>query len=151
MTKIGDVARMFGISTQTIRLYEVEGLLISYKSDAGTRWYSESDIEWIRALQGLLDDGLNFAGIRRLLAQIPCWELKPCRLSDSAVCPARLDARLPCWLSPARLCAEKLHECHGCTVYRRAGAFTNLKASAEIHPHAEKPRPAPGGFKSLSH
>ena len=101
MTKIGDVARMFGISTQTIRLYEVEGLLISYKSDAGTRWYSESDIEWIRALQGLLDDGLNFAGIRRLLAQIPCWELKPCRLSDSAVCPARLDARLPCWLSPA--------------------------------------------------
>jgi hypothetical protein len=144
MTKIGDVARLLGVSAQAIRLYEEEGLLISYKSEAGTRWYSAADIRWIRLLKGLLDEGLNFAGIRRVLAQIPCWELKPCPQSDVTACPARSDARLPCWLCPGRLCPEKLVECHVCHVYRRAGEFTNLKGRAEIRPYPERPEPPPG-------
>lgn len=134
MLKIGAVARRLKLSVQLIRLYEAEGLLISFKSEKGTRWYSEADIRWIAKIRQLVADGLNFAGIRRLLAQVPCWALKPCRPEDHAQCSMRFEARLPCWIAPEKLCTEKLKECYHCNTYRRAPEFINLKTQAEIIP-----------------
>ncbi len=132
MIKIGDVARRVGLSVQTIRLYEEEGLLISFKSRKGTRWYSEANIRWIQQIQELLAEGINFAGIRRLLAQLPCWELKPCNPRQKANCSMRTEARLPCWISPNKLCLEQLKECFHCATYNQAVEFINLKARATI-------------------
>ncbi len=132
MLKIGDVARRVDLSVQTIRLYEAEGLLISFKSSKGTRWYSEANIRWIQEIQELLAEGVNFAGIRRLLAQLPCWEMKPCNQEQKENCSMRTEGRLPCWITPSKLCLEKLKECFHCATYNQAAEFINLKTRAKI-------------------
>ena len=42
--KIGEVARLLGSTTQTLRFYEQEGIIVPRKSENGTRYYSEADI-----------------------------------------------------------------------------------------------------------
>jgi MerR family transcriptional regulator/heat shock protein HspR len=140
MLKIGEVARRLGISVQTVRLYESEGVVISFRSSGGTRWYCEEDIRWIGQIRSMMAEGLNFEGIRRLLAQLPCWALKPCRPEDHAACAMRLEHRVPCWLAPEKLCTEQLRHCYHCRTYRRAWEFLNLKANAQVVPLEE-----PGG------
>lgn len=132
MLKIGEVAQQLGISVQAIRVYESEGLLIAFKSKKGTRWYSSSDIDWVKEIRRLVSEGLNFEGIRRLLAQIPCWDLKPCSPEQRADCAMRREDRMPCWVAPEKLCTEKLRECYHCNAYRRARELVNLKTGAEI-------------------
>jgi len=134
MLKIGEAARRLGISVQAIRLYESEGLLISFRSQRGTRWYSEEDIQWIAEIKRMVCSGLNFEGIRRLLAQIPCWALKPCRPEEHAACNMRYEARMPCWVAPEKLCTEKLKECYSCNAYRRAPEYINLKTRVDLVP-----------------
>ncbi len=68
-----------GISVDLLRLYEREGLLIPIKSPKGTRYFTELDFPWIATVLRLVREaGLNFAGIRHLLALIPCWEIRGC-------------------------------------------------------------------------
>jgi MerR family transcriptional regulator, heat shock protein HspR len=141
MLKIGDVARRVDLSVQTLRLYEAEGLLISFKSSKGTRWYSEGNIRWIQEIQELLAEGVNFAGIRRLLAQLPCWEMKPCTQEQKEKCSMRTEGRLPCWITPSRLCLEQLKECFHCATYNQAAEFINLKTRTKILLSDDPPPP----------
>jgi MerR family transcriptional regulator/heat shock protein HspR len=134
MVKIGEAASRVNTSVQTIRLYETEGLLISFKSSKGTRWYSGEDVEWLRKIQELISEGLNFAGIRRLLALLPCWALKPCRPEDHAQCSVRYETKVPCWIAPDKLCTEQLKECYHCGCYRSARKLVDLKIHATITP-----------------
>ena len=52
---------------QNLRLYERRGLLEPARTPGGTRLYSEADILVLRRIAELLADGLNLAGIRRVL------------------------------------------------------------------------------------
>jgi len=74
---VADTRGMFAISVaaeraemqiQNLRVYERRGLLEPARTTGGTRLYSEADIEVLRRIAELLDDGLNLAGIRRVLA-----------------------------------------------------------------------------------
>jgi len=74
---VTDTRGMFAISVaaeraemqiQNLRVYERRGLLEPARTTGGTRLYSEADIEVLRRIAELLDDGLNLAGIRRVLA-----------------------------------------------------------------------------------
>jgi hypothetical protein len=136
MLKIGAAARKLSVSVQAIRLYEAEGVLISFKSKRGTRWYGDGDMRWIAKIREMISTGLNFEGIRWLLAQIPCWSLRPCGPELHAACAMRIESRLPCWIAPEKLCSEKLKECYHCTAYRRARDFVHLKVHADIIPLA---------------
>ena len=42
--KIGEVARLLGSTTQALRFYEQEGVIVPEKTENGTRTYSEADI-----------------------------------------------------------------------------------------------------------
>ena len=42
--KIGDIARLLGLTTQALRYYEQEGVVIPQKSENGTRYYTSSDL-----------------------------------------------------------------------------------------------------------
>jgi hypothetical protein len=109
-------------------------VVISFKSKGGTRWYGEEDIQWIAKVKELISQGLNFEGIRWLLAQIPCWSLRPCTPELRAACPMRTESKMPCWVAPDKLCSEKLKECYHCSTYRRARDFVHLKRHADIVP-----------------
>jgi MerR family transcriptional regulator/heat shock protein HspR len=52
---------------QTLRIYEREGLLDPARSAGGTRRYSRRDIGRLEQICALTADGLNLAGIRRVL------------------------------------------------------------------------------------
>lgn len=52
---------------QNLRVYERRGLLEPARTSGGTRLYSEADIVLLRRIAELLADGLNLAGIRRVL------------------------------------------------------------------------------------
>ncbi len=67
--KIGDLARMFGLTPRTIRYYEELGLLESDDRDGGEhRRYSERNAVRIKRIQQLKDYGLSLAEIRELFA-----------------------------------------------------------------------------------
>jgi MerR family transcriptional regulator/heat shock protein HspR len=127
--KIGAFARQFGISVDLLRLYEREGLIIPLKSPKGTRYFTEHDTLWVHTILRLVRQvRLNFAGIRRLLALLPCWELRQCGFQNKQNCPVVQDASKPCWMN--RACCKSLsaHDCYFCPVYRSAPSSENLKA-----------------------
>ncbi|MFC9351883.1 MerR family transcriptional regulator [Arthrobacter sp. NPDC057013] len=64
---ISVVAALLGTGQQNIRLYERRGLLKPDRTSGGTRQYSESDLMILRRIGELLDEGLNLAGIAKVL------------------------------------------------------------------------------------
>jgi MerR family transcriptional regulator/heat shock protein HspR len=64
---ISVAAELAGLHPQTLRIYEREGLLDPVRSAGGTRRYSRRDIDRLQEICVLTADGLNLAGIRRVL------------------------------------------------------------------------------------
>ena len=64
---ISVAAELAGLHPQTLRIYEREGLLDPARSTGGTRRYSRRDIGRLQEICALTADGLNLAGIRRVL------------------------------------------------------------------------------------
>jgi MerR family transcriptional regulator/heat shock protein HspR len=65
---ISVAAERADMQIQNLRVYERRGLLTPARTDGGTRLYSEADIALLRRISALLADGLNLAGISRVLA-----------------------------------------------------------------------------------
>jgi DNA-binding transcriptional MerR regulator len=64
---ISVVAQLLGTGQQNIRLYERRGLLTPDRTSGGTRQYSDSDLAVLRRIGELLDEGLNLAGVAKVL------------------------------------------------------------------------------------
>jgi MerR family transcriptional regulator, heat shock protein HspR len=64
---ISVAAELTGLHPQTLRIYEREGLLDPARSSGGTRRYSTEDIGRLHQIMALTSDGLNLAGVRRVL------------------------------------------------------------------------------------
>jgi DNA-binding transcriptional MerR regulator len=65
---ISVAAELVGSAPQNLRLYETRGLISPTRSQGGTRRYSDDDLDRLRQIGRLLDDGLNLAGIAAVLA-----------------------------------------------------------------------------------
>lgn len=65
---ISNVARMYNIHPQTLRLYEREGLLRPSRSEGNTRLYSDDDLKQLETILNLTRDlGVNLAGVEVVL------------------------------------------------------------------------------------
>jgi MerR family transcriptional regulator, heat shock protein HspR len=64
---ISVAAELAGLHPQTLRIYEREGLLEPARTVGGNRRYSRRDIGRLQEICALTADGLNLAGIRRVL------------------------------------------------------------------------------------
>ena len=64
---ISVAAELAGVHPQTLRIYERKGLVDPARTGGGSRRYSESDIAQLRRIQDLTNDGLNLAGVKRVL------------------------------------------------------------------------------------
>lgn len=60
-------AGLVGTGVQNLRAYERAGLLEPARTAGGTRLYSQDDIDRLRRIDALLREGLNLAGIARVL------------------------------------------------------------------------------------
>jgi DNA-binding transcriptional MerR regulator len=64
---ISVAADMVRMEVQNLRVYERRGLLTPDRTDGGTRLYSHADIEVLHRIRELLAEGLNIAGIAKVL------------------------------------------------------------------------------------
>jgi MerR family transcriptional regulator, heat shock protein HspR len=65
---ISVAAEMLSTQVQNLRVYERHGLVEPTRTPGGTRLYSHADIEKLARVRDLLGEGLNLAGITRVLA-----------------------------------------------------------------------------------
>ena len=64
---ISVAAELAGVHPQTLRIYERKGLVDPARTQGGSRRYSDADIEQLRRIQELTNEGLNLAGVQRVL------------------------------------------------------------------------------------
>jgi MerR family transcriptional regulator/heat shock protein HspR len=64
---ISIAAEMVSMQIQNLRVYERHGLVAPDRTAGGTRLYSAEDIDRLHRIRGLLAEGLNLAGIARVL------------------------------------------------------------------------------------
>lgn len=64
---ISVAAELTGMHPQTLRVYEQKGLVNPGRSRGNTRLYSQADIERLNLINQLTDEGINLAGVVRIL------------------------------------------------------------------------------------
>ena len=64
---ISVAAELAGVHPQTLRIYERKGLVDPARTSGGSRRYSDADIEMLQRISDLTDEGLNLAGVKRVL------------------------------------------------------------------------------------
>ena len=65
---ISVAAELAGVHPQTLRIYERKGLVDPARTSGGSRRYSDADIEMLQRISELTDEGLNLAGVKRVMA-----------------------------------------------------------------------------------
>ncbi len=64
---ISVAAELAGVHPQTLRIYERKGLVAPNRTSGGSRRYSDADIQMLRRIQDLTNEGLNLAGVKRVI------------------------------------------------------------------------------------
>jgi len=64
---ISIAAELAGVHPQTLRVYERKGLVQPHRTEGNTRRYSQEDIERLRRIQALTTEGLNLAGVMKVM------------------------------------------------------------------------------------
>ena len=64
---ISVAAELAGVHPQTLRIYERKGLVDPARTTGGSRRYSEADIDMLRRISELTDEGLNLVGVKRVM------------------------------------------------------------------------------------
>ncbi len=64
---ISVAAQLTGMHPQTLRVYEAKGLVQPGRSRGNTRLYSQADIDRLNLIGQLTSEGINLAGVVRIL------------------------------------------------------------------------------------
>jgi MerR family transcriptional regulator, heat shock protein HspR len=139
---IGTVARMLGVSVQTLRLYERRGLILVQKSASHQRRYTAADVERLRCIrEAITRHKISIEGIRRIQSLVPCWEYVKCPTEQRLACPAYLEHAAGCWTYKHRknVCAHA--DCRACRVYQLSSDCGSIKA---LIYHQDIPAPSQG-------
>lgn len=64
---ISVAAELAGVHPQTLRIYEQKGLVTPKRTSGNTRMYSQADIERLELINELTAEGINLAGVIRIL------------------------------------------------------------------------------------
>jgi MerR family transcriptional regulator/heat shock protein HspR len=65
---ISVAAELAEMHPQTLRIYETRGLITPKRSPKNTRLYSRRDVERLRRIQEMTQQGLNLVGVETVLA-----------------------------------------------------------------------------------
>lgn len=64
---ISVAAELAGVHPQTLRIYERKGLIEPQRTEGRSRRYSDRDIELLRRIQELTNEGVSLAGVRKVM------------------------------------------------------------------------------------
>jgi len=119
MLTIGAVAKMVGVATQTVRMYEKEGVVLPHRTESGRRMYSVHDVDRLKCVRKMIvEHGMNLPGIKRMLSLLPCWEFKGGLDEQCKQCPAYYEVVGPCWSLTYVSTKCEADDCRSCRVYR---------------------------------
>jgi MerR family transcriptional regulator/heat shock protein HspR len=122
-------ADLSGIPVHSIRQYIDKGLMIPFKKESSRNLFSQVDILRLKFIHKLLDeDGLNIAGIRSILALIPCWAIRQCSDEERNSCQAYFSETNPCWEASEKGTLCKNTNCRECEVYRIVEKYPDVKS-----------------------
>src|SRR5437016_818110 len=65
---ISVAAELAGVHPQTLRIYERKGLLAPARTSGRSRRYSDNDIQLLRRIQELTNEGISLMGVQRILS-----------------------------------------------------------------------------------
>ena len=118
-----------GIPAHSIRQYIDKGLIIPFRKESNRNLFSQVDILRLKYVNKLLvEDGLNIAGIRSLLAMIPCWAIRKCSAEAREQCQAFQSNTFPCWEASEKGISCKNANCRECEVYRIVEKYPDVKS-----------------------
>ena len=107
-------SQLSNIPAHSIRQYIDKGLLIQFKLDSKRHLFSKDDIRRLQHIQLLIHQkGFNMAGIRAMMAMLPCWAIRNCSESDRKSCNAHVEDSYPC---------------RECVVYKKISREFSLKS-----------------------
>ena len=130
---LSTTSALSGIPTHSIRQYIDKGLIIPFKKESSRNLFSEVDILRLKFIHKLInDDGLNIAGIRSLLAIIPCWAIRNCTDEEREQCMAFQSDAYPCWEASEKGTLCKNTNCRECDVYRVVEKYPDIKSFLKI-------------------
>ena len=127
---LGVASQLSETPAHSIRQYIDMGLLLPYKLESKRHLFSHNDIDRLKLIRKLIHDkGLNFAGVRTLMAMIPCWAIRKCSEEDRSTCGAYTENFQPCWEASekGRLC--KNENCRECAVYHSLDLESGIKST----------------------
>ena len=64
---ISVAAELAGVHPQTLRIYERKGLIEPQRTEGRSRRYSDRDIQLLRRIQELTNEGVSLAGVRKVM------------------------------------------------------------------------------------
>jgi len=122
------------IPIPSVRQYIDKGLIIPYKKSSKRHLFSDIDIQRLKSIRLQIEDqGLNIAGIKSLLALLPCWAIRPCSPSDRKNCQAYRSVTSPCWEASEKGLECKNANCRECSVYCILEQNQDLKSVIRGH------------------
>ena len=122
-------AELSGVSKYSIRQYIDRKLLLPYTTKTGRHLFSKIDItRLVNIRRDLAEGGLNIAGIKRVMAQTPCWLIRPCSKTEYSHCEAYWSAREPCWQVSIKGPNCRDSECRNCEVYQLVEECDDVKS-----------------------
>ena len=130
---ISAAAKLLKISVHTLRMYEREGLFISYKKESNQRLYSNQDVERIECIRRAINEmKISINGIKTMYSLIPCWDIVKCSEKDRQNCNAFMEHSKPCWTYKHKnnVC-EKLN-CRECSVYQNFTRCDHIKDAIKL-------------------
>ncbi len=109
---ISVAAELAGVHPQTLRIYERKGLVDPARTSGGSRRYSDADIDRLRRIQELTNEGLNLDGVPRVLeleAEVasltPSWPRSAARPPPRWPTPTASTAATSCRCVRRSLCS----------------------------------------------
>ena len=122
-------SNLSGIPVHSIRQYVDKGLMIPFKKESSRNLFSQVDILRLKYIHRLLqNDGINIAGIKTLLALIPCWAIRRCSDEDRIKCQAYISETYPCWEASEKGPLCKNTNCRECEVYISVENYPDVKS-----------------------
>ena len=80
-------SKLVGVCPATLRIWERKGL-VSPSRLGKNRFYTDAEILRLKHIRSLLrEKGLNLAGVKDIIDQSSCWDIKNCHIDERRKCP----------------------------------------------------------------
>jgi DNA-binding transcriptional MerR regulator len=70
--RIGELAKIIGVSEHTLRYYEKEGLMVPERSSSNIRYYTEENKSWAEFILHMKETGMSLEDLKRYTKS---WEI----------------------------------------------------------------------------